>query len=194
MFYQVFRLKDEHSNRPAAIIREVKSLLHDGDLIHYGLFPAYFGLATNEIYWVVMRQGLAMDLAEAITSRGIKVVSAHDFLPTVRPVHHNAPTRTGLFVFRWFSIDSKNVDEIAALSEVAWQTFESGFDTEVQGLFAEVNREQDQGTMLLLTWYKGFDVWLDSRSPDAGARELFMKRHALMHEATPIATQRLILD
>ena len=42
-------------------------------------------------------------------------------------------------MFRWFSIDNKDVDEIARLSETAWQTFESGFDTEVQGLFAEAH-------------------------------------------------------
>jgi hypothetical protein len=99
-----------------------------------------------------------------------------------------------LFVFRWFSIDNQDVNEIAELSETAWQTFESGFDTEVQGLFAEVNRDSKEGTMLLLTWYKGFDVWLDSRTPDAAARENFLKRHALMREAIPIATQRLAIE
>lgn len=194
MYYQVFKLKDEKSNRPLLIIQTVKGLLADKSLTHFGTFSAYFGLATNELYWVVMRDDLSKNLSNELTSKGVSVISAYDFEATVRPTTHEAPTRDGLFVFRWFSIDNKDVNEIAELSETAWQTFESGFDTEVQGLFAEANRDSKEGTMLLLTWYKGFDVWLDSRTPDAAARENFLKRHALMHEAIPIATQRLPID
>jgi len=194
MFYQVFKLKDRNSNNPRLIIQTIKELLADASLIHYGIFSGYFGLATNELYWVVMREDLLMNVADLLTAKGISVDSAHDFVPTVRPTVHAAPSRDGLFVFRWFSIDNRDVDEIAQLSETAWQTFESGFDTEVQGLFAEANRPAGKGTMLLVTWYKGFDVWLDSRTPDAGARSLFVQRQALMREAIPIATRRLALD
>jgi hypothetical protein len=194
MYYQVFKLKDEKSNRPLAIVQTIKALLADQSLTNFGIFTAYFGLATNELYWVVMREDLSKNLSREITSKGVSVINAYDFEPTVRPTTHKAPTQEGLFVFRWFSIDNKDVNEIAELSETAWQTFESGFDTEVQGLFAEANRDSKDGTMLLLTWYKGFDVWLDSRTPDAAARENFLKRHALMHEAIPIATQRLAIE
>ncbi|MGK0171632.1 MAG: hypothetical protein ACI9W2_003362 [Gammaproteobacteria bacterium] len=193
MYYQVFKLKDGRSNRSLATIETIKVLLADDHLQHFGIFPAYFGLATNELYWVVMREELSLNLSEAIESTGISVVHAYDFVPTVRPTGHQEPTREGLFVFRWFSIENKDVNEIAELSETAWQTFESGFDTEVQGLFAEANRDSNEGTMLLLTWYKGFDVWFDSRTPAAAARENFLKRHALTREAIPIATQRLVI-
>ena len=194
MYYKVFKLKDQNSNRPLAIIQTVKSMLEFEQLDHFGLFPAYFGMATNELYWVVMREDLTSNLSTSLEQSGISVISVHNMLPTVRPTTHAPPTRDGLFVFRWFSIDNKDVDEIARLSETAWQTFESGFDTEVQGLFAEADRDAEQGTMLLMTWYQGFDVWLDSRTPDASARENFLKRHALMREATPIATHRLAMD
>ena len=196
MHYQVFRLKDKNSNRPLLIIETIKSLLVDKEstdnkLKNFGVFQAYFGMATNELYWVVMCEKLNENLNGILTSNGISIISVHNFEPTVRPTTDETPTQDGLYVFRWFSIDNKDVSEIASLSETAWQTFESGFDTEVQALFAESNRESEQGTMLLMTWYKGFDVWLDSRAPDAAARENFLKRHALMREALPIATQRL---
>jgi len=194
MYYQVFKLKDQNSNRPLAIIQTVKSMLEVEQLDHFGLFSAYFGMATNELYWVVMREDLTINLSTSLEQSGISVISVHNMLPTVRPTTHAPPTRDGLFVFRWFSIDNKDVDEIARLSETAWQTFESGFDTEVQGLFAEADRDAEQGTMLLMTWYQGFDVWLDSRTPDTSARENFLKRPALMREATPIATHRLAMD
>ena len=124
MYYQVFKLKDEKSNRPLLIIQTVKALLADKNLTHFGIFSAYFGLATNELYWVVMRDDLSNDLSSKLISKGVSVINAYDFEPTVRPTTHQAPTRDGLFVFRWFSIDNKDVTEIAELSETAWQTFE----------------------------------------------------------------------
>ena len=109
--------------------------------------------------------------------------------PTVRPLVHERRSKPGIYVFRWFSIRNKDVEEIARLSNEAWETFEAGFDTEVQGLFAEVGRAKELGTMLLITWYKDLSVWQDSRAPADAARELFMKRHELTIEATPIATR-----
>ena len=85
MYYQVFKLKDQNSNRPLAIIQTVKSLLHDERLDHFGLFPAYFGMATNELYWVVMREDLTNNLSESLQQSGISVISMHTMVPTVRP-------------------------------------------------------------------------------------------------------------
>ena len=107
MYYQVFKLKDQNSNRPLAIIQTVKSLLEVEQLDHFGLFPAYFGMATNELYWVVMREDLTSNLSTSLEQSGISVISVHNMVPTVRPTTHAPPTRDGLFVFRWFSIDNK---------------------------------------------------------------------------------------
>ena len=135
-----------------------------------------------------MREELSLNLSRAIELTGISVIHAHDFVPTVRPLVHHAVAREELCVFRWFSIDNKDVNKIVELSETAWRTFESGFETEVQGLFAEAHRDSKEGTMLLLTWYKGSDVWLNSRTLGGAARESFLERHALIREAIPIAT------
>ena len=120
-----------------------------------------------------------------------------DSNPTVRPLEHVARTVPGIYVFRWFDVNQSDVEEIAALSKEAWNTFEAGFDTQVQGLFAEagmqqgLNEEQlgERETMLLVTWYRDLAVWQDSREPHPKARELFLKRHNLMKEAKPIATR-----
>ncbi|MBT7542252.1 MAG: hypothetical protein HN683_23140, partial [Gammaproteobacteria bacterium] len=98
MYYQVFKLKDQNSNRPLAIIQTVKSMLEVEQLDHFGLFSAYFGMATNELYWVVMREDLTINLSTSLEQSGISVISVHNMLPTVRPTTHAPPTRDGLFV------------------------------------------------------------------------------------------------
>ncbi len=80
MYYQVFKLKDQNSNRPLAIIQTVKSLLEVEQLDHFGLFPAYFGMATNELYWVVMREDLTNNLSTSLEQSGISVISVHNMV------------------------------------------------------------------------------------------------------------------
>ena len=194
MIYQVLHLKDKNSNGLAALLKTVADLtVTIGKQGHttFGLFPGLFGLATNELYWVLMSEPGASDPASAIESSGLTICDHKSLVPTVRPTDHVARTEPGVYVFRWFKVRNKDVDEIAALSEQAWRTFEAGFDTAVQGLFAEAERETDnnEGTMLLITWYRDLSVWQDSRQPATEARELFKKRHQLTKEARPIATR-----
>ena len=87
------------------------------------------------------------------------------------------------------SVNMKDVDEIARLSDTAWNTFEGDFDTKVQGLFVQADRGPDQGEMLLLTWYRNLTVWEESRLPSPEARANFMQRQKLVLEAKPIATR-----
>jgi hypothetical protein len=112
-------------------------------------------------------------------------------VPTVRPTDHTPLSKPGIYVFRWFDVLNKDVDEIASLSEQAWVSFEGDFDSQIQGLFALQNRQGDKGKMLLLTWYKNLTVWQDSRAPSKEAMNLFIKRHELTIEALPIATRLL---
>jgi hypothetical protein len=192
MIYRVFKLKDETSNGLIGLLGSISGLqatLKNKGHVTFGLFPGLFGLATNEIYWVLMSEETVSDPTSEIEASGVNIMNAKTLVPTVRPTMHAPRSEPGIYVFRWFSVKNKDVDEIARLSNLAWATFEAGFDTEVQGLFAEADREDENGNMLLVTWYRNLTVWQDSRLPDQEARDLFQRRHQLTLEAKPVATR-----
>ncbi len=157
----------------------------------FGIFHGLFGLASNELYLVANSEDHQPDVTGLFA--GFSLLDSVQLVPTVRPTDHSPRQQPGLYVFRWFSVHTRDIDEIAALSDAAWKTFEGGFDTQVQGLFAEPDRSQEQGKMLLLTWYKNLTVWQDSRKPPPEATENFAKRHQLTLEARPVAT-RLVMN
>ncbi len=191
MNYHLFRLQDQSQNSLKGMLDQISILtpaLTQQGAETWGIFPGLFGLATNELYWVVMSSG-ELDLQGKIPSDSISIIEQWHLAATVRPVEHAPRTKQGVYVFRWFNIPNDAVDEAASLSSKAWETFEDDFDTQVQGLFAEQDRQQAQGTMLLVTWYKDLSVWQQSREPDPAAREFFYRRSQLMNHATPIATR-----
>ena len=160
-------------------------MLNEAGLEVYGTFVGLFGLATNECYLVTYGETSA---AELLNDR-FEIIMAREFVPTVRPTEFSPRTEPGIYVFRWFQVNMKDVDEIARLSDTAWNTFEGDFDTKVQGLFVQADRGPDQGEMLLLTWYRNLTVWEESRLPSPEARANFMQRQKLVLEAKPIATR-----
>lgn len=178
-------------------------LQHAGDLLEetvipwldeqgitlYGTFIGLFGLATNELYLVTNCTGEHPSPDSLLSENGLDIVSGIELVPTVRPEDHSPREKPGVYVFRWFDVHNRDVDEIARLSGEAWVTFEGGFDTEVQGLFAERTRDAERGKMLLVTWYKDLAVWQESRRPPPEAVENFRRRHELTIEAKPIATR-----
>ena len=101
--------------------------------------------------------------------------------PTVRPTEDAPRTREGLYVFRFFEVDHKDVDEIAALSFDAWKDFETAdvYAGEPQGLFCQQDRSAPTWRMPLCTWYDGLDSWQASRTPPGEARANFRRRQAL---------------
>ncbi len=199
MEYQFLHLKFPASNT----FTELRSIITDIDLgkigvSEWGVFSGIFGLATNELYWVLVdnpdtHHDALDNMASRLIDTGVVILDKKRFNPTVRPIEHDARTAPGIYVFRWFDVNKSDVDEITALSKEAWNTFEAGFDTEVQGLFSEAGlndeHSDERETMLLVTWYRDLTVWQNSREPHPKARELFLKRHGLMKEAKPIATR-----
>jgi|TARA_Y100000310_G_C20616770_1_gene781057 hypothetical protein len=191
--YQLNRLKDNTSNGVQPALQKLQaSLLPAAEQAGYrvwGIFFGLFGLATNELYLVTMRDQPDDALSDLIAAESLQLQQTFDLIPTVRPVQHEPRTARGIYVFRWFDVRTQDVTEIAQLSEAAWVTFEGGFDTEVQGLFAERKPDADLGKMLLVTRYRDLSVWEASRRPPPEAGEHFAKRHQLTIEATPIATR-----
>ena len=193
--FAISRLQTEGSNfRPiydAVIGREREKL---GDAGIWGAFFGLFGLASNELFLVTM--GDVADVNERL--RSIDAVSKTETLhlePTVRPNDYEPRTRAGLYVFRFFDVRNKDVDQIAQLSHTAWETFETSdqYQAIPQALFCEQDRTQEFGKMLLCTWYDGLNSWQLSRTPAPEATANFRARGELTLSAKPYAT-RLITE
>jgi len=189
--YCVTLVKDRGSSNNIEAARglntSTRSALSADGIGHFGVFAPLFGLASNELY-LVTHADKTHSPAKYLQSTNLDILESIDLVPTVRPVDHSPRTVPGIYVFRWFEVYKRDVDEIVRLSREAWVTFEGGFDTEVQGLFAEPDRSGERGKMLLITWYRDLSVWQASRRPAAEARENFRRRAQLTIEAKPIAT------
>lgn len=189
--YDLYELEDESSNgvqQALSGLREsvIPRLEERGDAL-WGIFFGLFGLGTNELYLVTANDRAP---ASARPDFGEITLKQHRaFVPTARPKTFTPPDKPGIYVFRWFDVHNRDVDEIAAMSEQAWVSFEDGFDSEIQGLFAEADRSSATGKMLLVTWYRDLSVWEASRSPSEEARAIFMRRHQLTIKARPVATR-----
>ena len=153
----------------------------------WGVFSGLFGIGSDEL--VVVEAGDRSD--GAWTEAGFSVVESYDFAPTVRPTRFEPCTRPGLYVHRFFSVATADVDEIARLSEEAWTTFEDtdDYDAQPQALFAEADRSRPDGRMLLITWYDGLESWQTSRAPAPQAAENFRRRRALTTGTIAFATR-----
>lgn len=189
-------IKDSASNtwRPghARVIESAAPDLEKQGGALYGAWAGLFGVSSNEFYMVTLwdEDSRPEDkVAAALAKIHLDVVREVNLVATVRPTEPAPPGKEGLYVFRWFHVLNKDVDEIARMSNKAWESFEGGFDTEIQGLFAERDREAKEGKMLLLTWYKNLDTWERSRKPSAEARDIFVRRHQMTIETNAFATR-----
>ena len=159
----------------------------------WGAFYGLFGLASNELILVTM--GDVSDLGERLaTVNGLQRSDTLYLTPTVRPEGYEAREREGLYVFRFFSVANKDVDQIATLSKTAWETFENTSDYQAvpQALFCEQDRSTRFGRMLLCTWYDGLNSWQVSRQPAPEATENFRARAQLTQRTKPYATRLIV--
>jgi hypothetical protein len=149
-----------------------------------GQFVGQLGFASNEVVLLLRWPTAARDRLREI-DRAPGVVSMHPELltPTVRPSDGEMVRQGGIHVHRWFSVDADRVDDFIALSNRAWQNFESSYETQIFGLFTAERTLQDlregAGRLLLLTYYASHGVWEQSRDQTRDPNGLFVQRHAL---------------
>jgi hypothetical protein len=163
----------------------------------WGVFGGLFGVASNELIVMAAARGTrGVDDFTAGIKRVANVQRALALRNTVRPTAIEPLKQPGLYVFRFFDVDNKDVNEIAELSRGAWTTFEDtrDYSAEPQGLFCESDLSADQGKMLLLTWYDGLQSWQTSRTPHPDARENFRQRSALTRRTIAFATRLVSID
>lgn len=161
-----------------------------GDAGIWGAFFGLFGLASYEM--ILVTTGDVADLDRRLGT----IEEIHDsqtlyLQPTVRPLDYEPRTREGLYVFRFFEVRNKDVDEIAQLSKTAWEHFETSSEYQAipQALFCQQDRSQTEGKMLLCTWYDGLNSWQTSRNPAPEASQNFRARGELTLSTTPYATR-----
>ena len=171
---------------------DAEGTLTPAGLSLWGVWYGLFGLRSDELV-LVTHASLSEDHLGIVNERlPGRVVEQYELVPTVRPRDVTPPTQSGLYVFRFFDVDPRHVDEIAQLSDTAWNTFENSaaYAAEPQALFGPRDRTRP-GRMLLLTWYDGFDSWVTSRQPAPEARENFQRRRALTRGTLAYATRLL---
>jgi hypothetical protein len=144
-----------------------------------GLFSPQLGFAANEgvllVRWPDEVSGAVPNL------KGAQVRARDPLAATLRPAgDSDLPKPGGIYVHRWFTVATANVEAFVDLSGQAWPSFEAGFDTNIFGLFrAAAPPANGEVRMLLLTRYADHGVWEASRQPATTAREAFSNRHEL---------------
>lgn len=158
----------------------------------WGIWEGLFGVASNELIVVGVANGERdVDAFTGALPESVRLVSALLLQPTVRPVDAAPCDRPGLYVFRFFEVRNRDVDEIARLSSEAWTTFEhtDAYRAEPQGLFRQQDRSADRGRMLLVTWYDGLESWQTSRRPAPEAMQNFLRRRELTFGTRALAAR-----
>lgn len=171
-----------------AIVGDSREKLGDAGI--WGAFFGLFGFASNEM--ILVTSGDVAEIDSRLTSIAEVANSETLYLqPTVRPVDYEPRTREGLYVFRFFKVRHKDVDQIAQLSKQAWEYFETSeeYDALPQALFCQQDRSQATGHMLLCTWYDGLNSWQTSRAPAPEATENFRARGQLTLSTKAYATR-----
>ena len=184
MFY-FYHLADARQNHAQGLLSALEGHQH-----LWGTFRGLFGLAANQLFVVTSKSSNNLP----------GVVLAHaEWHATARPQSTTALTKPGLYVFRRFQVLQENVEEVVALSQQAWQTFENdaSYASEPVALFRKEDSKtlskanNDEGKIVdlqLITWYDGFSSWSKSRTPHPEAAKNFQRRWALTVSTNAIAT------
>ena len=168
--------------------------LAPSDVHLWGAWFGLFGLRSNELLVITSWPDDVKDAGGQFTAAlpiDTEVIEMLEFVATVRPLDDEERTRDGLYVFRFFDVMHRDVEEIAALSNEAWTYFEStdAYAATPQALFCQRDRALPEGRMLLLTWYDGLQSWQLSRTPAPEATANFRRRHELTLGQVPYATR-----
>ena len=182
----------DHSALRDALTGHVFGAWRQAGITVWGVWEGIFGVASNELLVVAAASGQRdQSVFTAALGGEIELLDSLLLKATARPEGLNPCENPGLYVFRFFDVQNQDVEEIARLSALAWQTFEggAGYQAEPQGLFAEAEAGTGPGTMLLVTWYDGLDSWQTSRQPAPEAMENFRRRRNLTSGTRALATR-----
>lgn len=160
-----------------------------GGIEPWGIWRGLFGVASNELVVMAAAEGERALADFQPATADVQLLRSTLFHPTVRPENRTPCQKTGIYVFRFFTIAPDDVQEFVALSTDAWTTFEHAdeYAAEPQGLF-RAHDDGDSLEMLLVTWYDSLQSWQTSRQPAPQARERFARRRTLTRSTIAFAT------
>jgi hypothetical protein len=160
-----------------------------------GLFTPQLGWEAAQAALLVERgdqAGAAEALKPLSRASEVKACAFHELIPTIRPGPGAALTAGGIYVHRWFEVETAAFDEFIALSAEAWPDFESRFDAKIFGLFdltsGRAGDPPGRRHLLLITRYASHGVWEDSRDPSTVAMQTFARRATLTLSTTGAST------
>jgi len=123
---------------------------------------------------------------------GVRSHERHKAEATARPKPEDRPQPGGIYVHRWFVVETAAVPEFVELSVQGWRDFEARFETRIFGLFATERSGQDRRDgvtrLLLITRYRDHGVWEASRDPSTEAMAAFARRQRLTRDSWAAST------
>lgn len=172
-----------------ALAEQLRSV-SQGEVV--GQFAPMLGWKTNEAA-VLVRGSTGKDLSTKLGAPLVNEISSQRLHPTVRPGDSDRVASGGIYVHRWFVVETASAEEFVDLSGQGWRRFESQFDARIFGLFrAEPDRHDlaDGVTrLLLITRYGDHGVWEASRDPTTEAMQIFARRQRLTRRSWAASTR-----
>jgi len=161
-----------------------------------GVFTPQLGWEANQVAiligWPGPTVGRDAAVAQILANPSVEAGDRDRLTPTVRPQTVQPPPAGGIFVHRWFVVQTSSAPEFVSLSVEGWRDFEGRFDTQIFGLFeAEPTPEEArQGLtrLLLVTRYRDHSVWEASRDPSTEAMNAFERRQRLTRKSWAAST------
>jgi hypothetical protein len=162
-----------------------------------GLFQGQLGFSSNEAVVLLRWSSAALDrLRELDRAPGVVRMHPETLTPTVRPKDDAVLKAGGIYVHRWFTVDTDSGADFVSLSNRAWTNFEGSYATEIFGLFTAERTAQEvregAGRLLLLTYYASHGEWETSRDQTRDPNGLFAQRHALTHSTIGRSSLRVL--
>jgi len=159
------------------------------------------GLFVPQLGWEAAQAALLVESGDQAALQALshtpEVVSCevHELAPTIRPLPGAVLKPGGIYVHRWFEVDSSSLNEFIALSAEAWPDFEGRFDAQIFGLLELTSPRPGDAPgrrhLLLITRYASHGVWEDSRDPSTAAMQTFARR-AMLTLSTRAASTLLV--
>ena len=161
-----------------------------------GYFTPQLGWVGRQVAllvrWSPDAKGRDREVVALMRDKTVRTGQRAGLSPTLRPALTDRPKTGGIYVHRWFVVESKSVPEFLTLSSEGWSDFEVRFDTRIFGLFTAERSANDRQSgvtrLLLITRYGSHGVWEASRDPSTAAMAAFAKRQALTRDSWAAST------
>lgn len=131
----------------------------------FGCWRSLVGLGLARDEGIALTSWPSIEAARGATEADGPIAHSESTLiqATVRPTSADAPTYSGVYVFRWFDVAEADWQDFCDLSDAAWPNMEEVFDVNICGFWKSLDTPVSASKTLLLTRYADLSVWEASR-------------------------------